>query len=102
MDWDEEAQQNALYSARQAQSRDPEAAALIVTTLAVTQDIQEENGELVDRSPNGYNPIKIYDYACREYGWRPRDIDEMHYLTFFAMVENANERHRRENDAFNM
>jgi hypothetical protein len=97
-DWDGEAQNEAMRRARDLQVRDPESAALLVATLVVTQDAQEKMGTPASRAPVDYNPVKLYDFACKEYGWRPRDINEMHYLLFFAMVNAANDRHRREEE----
>jgi hypothetical protein len=97
MDWDDEAQAEALFQARQMQVRDPEGAAMLLATLVITQDLQEQQGEPVERGGD-YEPIKIYDFLCKEYGWTPKDIDEMHYLTAFAMLNQANDRHRREQD----
>lgn len=99
MDWDDEAQREAMKQARELQRRDPEAASHLLVTLAATQEEQEKSGTIVDRTPEGYRPIVVYDLACREYGWRPRDIDEMHYLTFFAMMREMADRKERENDA---
>lgn len=99
MDWDAEAQNEAMRKARELQIRDPESASLLIATLVVTQDAQEQQtGSPVSRAPVDYEPVKLYDFACKEYGWRPRDINEMHYLLFFALVNAANERRRREED----
>lgn len=96
-DWDAEAQAEALAQARAIQARDPEGAALLIATLVVTQDAQEQSGVPVERGSD-YEPIKIYDFLCKEYGWRPKDIDEMHYITVFAMLNEASERHRKEQE----
>lgn len=98
MDWDDEAQREAMRQARELQKRDPEAASILIVTLSATQEDQEKNGKIADRRPDGYDPIKLYDLVCKEYGWRPRDIDAMHYLTFFAMVRAMIDRHERENE----
>jgi hypothetical protein len=99
MDWDADAQNEAMRKARELQARDPESASLLIATLVVTQDAQERHmGAPVSRAPVDYDPVKLYDFACKEYGWRPRDINEMHYLLFFAMVNAANDRHRREEE----
>src|SRR4051812_14880443 len=49
MDWDDEAQAEALFQARQMQVRDPEGAAMLLATLVITQDLQEQQGEPVER-----------------------------------------------------
>lgn len=98
MDWDEDAQREAMRQARELQKRDPEAASHLIVTLQATQEDQEKQGIIVDRRPDGYDPIKIYDIVCKEYGWRPIDIDEMHYMTFFAMVRAMMDRHEQENE----
>jgi hypothetical protein len=97
MDWDDEAQREAMRQARELQKRDPEAASHLIVTLQATQEEQEKKGNIVDRRPDGYDPIKLYDIVCKEYGWRPKDIDEMHYMTFFAMVRAMMDRHEEEN-----
>lgn len=97
--WDEEAQENAVVQARQIASRDPEAASLLVAQVVAEQELSKDRA-YVDPFANTYKPALVYDRACKEYGWRPKDIDEMHYLTFFAMLREANERHRQENEAY--
>jgi hypothetical protein len=99
MDWDEDAQRDAERSAREIAARDPEAASLLIQTLVVTQDAQEAKGVPVPRRPADYEPMKLYEFAAKEWGYRPKDIDEMHYLTFFALVREANERRKKENDS---
>ncbi|GAC1589121.1 MAG: hypothetical protein NVS4B1_33490 [Ktedonobacteraceae bacterium] len=101
VEWDEEAQDNAIRQARTLTSRDPEAASLLVAHVIAEQEMQEQRGTLVSRVPVGYDPGALYDYMCHENGWRPQDINDMHYLTFFMMVRKANERNKREQDAVN-
>ena len=98
-DWDDETQRAALRQAQAVSHRDPEAAALLAAHVVASQELQEKRGELVSRTPTGYNPRQIYSYMCKEYGWTPRDIDEMHYITFFAMLHETNERNLREQEA---
>lgn len=76
--------------------RDPEAASLLIAHVVAAR---EEQGDERRADITGYDPLSLYDYMCKEYQWRPRDIDAMHYPLFFALVEKANERHRRENEA---
>lgn len=47
-----------------------------------------------------YDPAEIYDRACFEYKWTPDICDKMHYLRFFAMLDRANERKRKENEDY--
>ncbi len=98
MDWDDDDQREAQRQARELTKRDPEAASLLIQTLVVTQDAQEAKGVPVSRRPMGYEPMKLYEFAASEWGYRPKDIDEMHYMTFFALVHEASERKKKENE----
>jgi hypothetical protein len=98
--WDEEAKEAAIAQARQLAVRDPEAASLLVAQVVSEQELQKD-ASYTDTSFNQYNPILVYERACKEYGWTPRQIDEMHYLTFFAMLREANERHKQEQASYN-
>jgi hypothetical protein len=97
--WDQEARETAVYSARQLSARDPEAASLLIAQVVAEEELSKDR-EYADPFASTYNPALVYDRACREYGWRPRDIDEMHYLTFFAMLREANKRHKEENESY--
>lgn len=89
-----------MSKARQISSRDPEAASLLVAQVVAEQEMAKDSGYSRDPFQGHYNPVLLYDRACREYGWRPKDCDDMHYLTFFAMLREANERHQQENEAY--
>lgn len=99
MDWDDDAQMQAQRTAREIAARDPEAASLLIQTLVVTQEAQEAQGIPAMRRPEGYEPMKLYEFAANHWGYRPKDIDDMHYLTFFALVREATERLKRENES---
>jgi len=98
--WDEEAKESAIAQARQLAARDPEAASLLVAQVVAEQELQQQNTDYTESTLNKYSPITAYERACKEYGWKPKDIDEMHYITFFAMLREANERHKQENEAY--
>lgn len=90
--WDYEAQQVALVQSQMIAQRDPEAASLLVGQLLYAQETQPEGVKM-----GLYDPLELYDVMCHENGWTPRDIDTMHYLTFFGIVKKRNERVRKEN-----
>lgn len=98
--WDEEARESAMRQAQQTAKRDPEAAALLVTQLIAVQETEKEQGIENVRPPVDYNPLKLYAFIARETGWKPREIDEMHYLTFFGIVREINARVHEENNAY--
>lgn len=97
--WDEEAKEVALYQARQLSHRDPEAASLLVAQTVAEQEMSKDEA-YANPFADQYNPALMYDRACREYGWRPKDIDQMHYVTFFAMMREANERRKQEQENY--
>lgn len=97
--WDAEAQEAAMAQAQQVSKRDPEAGALLIAQLIATQKAQQEKGEPITAAPSDYNPARLYAFMAREAGWEPRQIDNMHYLTFFAIVREVNERIQQENKA---
>lgn len=101
MDWDDEAQYEAQRNAREIAARDPEAASLLIQTLVVTQEDQEAKGIPAMRRPDGYEPMKLYEFAANHWGYRPKDVDAMHYLTFFGMIREATERLKKENESKN-
>lgn len=98
MEWDQDAQDAAVQQARSMSSRDPEAASLLIAHVVAAQELQEQRGSVAAHVPINYDPRKLYDYMCKEYGWTVRECDETHYMTFFALVHEANERHRKEAD----
>lgn len=98
LDWDDEAQNEAMKSARELQKRDPEAAALLLQTLIATRDEQERTGNVLDVALTGYDPVALYEMAAREYGWTPMEINKMHYLTFFAMIMRTADLRRKEKE----
>lgn len=98
--WDEEAMERAVQQARDVTHRDPEAATLLIAQVINQQQRLKELGQ--QPIVAAYRPAKLYAQMCRFYkGWTPKVIDDMHYLTFFAMVREANELAREENKQMN-
>ena len=64
--------------------------------LLAAQKSADERGEYVE-DVFRYDPAELYAFMCKEYGWRPCDIDEMHFRTFFALVRKTKKRIEREN-----
>lgn len=98
--WDKEAQEAAMAKAQTLAKRDPEAAALLVTQLIATQKAEQSKGDPITHVPLDYKPARLYAFMARECGWTPREIDNMHYLAFFAIVREVNERLRQEQQAY--
>jgi len=87
-DWDEEAIAVAIESAQSLMEFDPDGARQL---LAQAQAAERKRGK-VSRvgAKEPYDPARLYARMCRYYkGWTPRDIDAMHFVTFFAMVREA-------------
>lgn len=85
------------------QGRDPEAAALLMAQLIVTQEVervrQQEQGAGLQAVSAAYSPIALYAYVTQKTGWTHHEMALMHYLTFFAYVREFIETDRRERDA---
>lgn len=73
---------------------------MLTAQVIAEQEFAKEEG-YVNPFSEIYNPILVYDRACAEYHWTIKDCDEMHYITFFAMLREASERHRQEQAAYN-
>ena len=101
MDWDQEAQEHAYQQAQQLAKRDPEAAALLMAQLAVTQEYQARRRKELGlpawgQAHEGYNPIDLYAYMVEKTGWTHTYLDAgLHYLDFFAYLAAFQERDRR-------
>ena len=85
--WDSEAEAEATRQAQEASSRDPEAASLLVSQVLVSREIRKEQG-YDEPFASEYDPARLYTQVAREFKYTPTQIDEIHYLTFFAMVRN--------------
>lgn len=83
-----------MVQAQEMSSRDPAAATLLVANLIASEKEAEQKGE----QPTGYDPIELYAFMCKEYAWRPIDIDSMHYPTFFALVRKTKKRIDKERE----
>jgi 1,2-phenylacetyl-CoA epoxidase PaaB subunit len=92
LSWDAEAQQEALIHAQEIANRDPEAASMLITQLLHIQQTQPD-----EPAPSLYDPLALYEVMATEKGWTPKEMDEMHYMTFFGIVRKRNERVREEN-----
>jgi hypothetical protein len=83
-EWGEEEIETAQEQARAIMPFDPDGAAQL---LAQAQAAQRKLNHMV--TPGGktpYDPSRLYARMCKFYGWRPKDIDAMHFVTFFAMA----------------
>lgn len=38
-----------------------------------------------------YDPMRIYARAAKFYGWSLRDMEHMHFVTFFGFIREASE-----------
>lgn len=102
MRWDSDARDRALTAANKVASRDPEAASLLIAQTIAEEEYAKEPGYIEPEIfTHKYDPAEIYDRACYEYKWTPEVCDKMHYLRFFAMLDRANERRRKENESYN-
>ena len=66
---------------------DPDGAAQL---LAQAQAAQRKRGGIVQ--PIGkepYDPMKLYARMSKYYGWSHREMDNMHFPTFFGYVREA-------------
>ncbi len=102
LNWDTEARERAVVAmqGKDLANRDPEAAALLAAQLVAEEEFDRQRGhEPVNVA--GYKPARAYAVACKEYGWTVKTCDEMHYLTFFAMLREAAEINREQSKAVN-
>jgi hypothetical protein len=47
-----------------------------------------------------YDPIKLYARLAKYYGWSHKDIDLLHYATFFGYVRETQDLIDEEKDAY--
>lgn len=96
-DWDEDAIQEAEYRARALAPFDPDAATRLRNMAAAAR--AKLTGQPVgSREP--YDPMKAYSRAAKFYGWSHKEMEAMHFVTFFAYIREASEINDEEQAAF--
>ena len=79
---------------------DPDGARQLLAQAQAAERKRGKVSRLSGREP--YDPAKLYARMCKFYrGWTPRDIDQMHFLTFFAMVREAGIMNEEEQAEYN-
>jgi len=89
LEWDFEAEQEAMAEAQRVAERDPEAAALLMAQLAVSQEIRRERNTY-EPFEEEYNPTRLYAQMMKFYRIQPSELNKMHYLLFFGLLREAN------------
>lgn len=84
-DWDEEARTTAWYQAQELAHRDPDAAAYLMAHLEATAS----STEAAQPRREHYDPPRLYARIAKYLGFSHRDMDDMHFVTFFSYVREA-------------
>lgn len=94
-EWDEEAIEEAEYQARALESFDPDAASdLRAMAASARRKLTGQVPGASTREP--YDPMKIYARMAKYYGWSFEQMQNMHFITFFAFVREASEMNEEE------
>jgi len=89
MDWDEEAQVQAIEQARELAERDPDASQLLAAH-AMAQPTHA--------TPNVYDPAQTEAALLLVAGLKPWEGDAMHFVRYFALVREVTLAKERERD----
>jgi hypothetical protein len=89
-DWDEEAIEEAEYRARAIEPFDPDAAS-DMRAMAATARAKLTGQPIASTMREPYDPMRIYARMSKYYGWSHQDMEQMHFVTFFGYVREANE-----------
>lgn len=96
-DWDEDAIAEAEYRAKALAAFDPDAAARL-RGMAAAAKAKLTGRPVGAREP--YDPMRVYSRAAKFYGWSHREMEWMHFVTFFAYLREASEINDEEQAAF--
>jgi hypothetical protein len=80
------------------QASDPDTAGdMRALAAAARRKLATSSGSATDRSGREpYDPVRIYARMAKYYGWSMRDMEQMHFPLFFAMVREASEMNEEE------
>lgn len=81
----------AYERAAALQECDPEASAqLIAQARHAERRLRASSDRIVPVSSQTYDPMKLYAQMAKYYGWSHKEMDWMHFPTFFGYVREAN------------
>jgi hypothetical protein len=86
-DWDEDACYEAEQQARELEVHDLDAAS---DMRAMVQAARRKLGLQSHQAREPYDPSKLKARMAKYYGWSYSEIDQMHFVEFFAAVREAN------------
>jgi hypothetical protein len=92
VEWDEEASHRAIMQAQQASVRDPEASQYLAGQVLA---------QPVHPAVNVYDPPRLYTQMLLVAGLKKWEIDQMHFVHFFAQVREVILAKERESRSFN-
>lgn len=102
-EWDSEARERAMEQARKLALRDPDAAEQLLAQLRVEEEAAKrrapEIGDAILRKV--YRPSALFANMAAFYRWSIPDMNEMDYVLFFVMAEEAEEIQRKREKAMN-
>lgn len=90
-EWDSEARDRAMEKARKLALRDPDAAEQLLAQLQVEEEAAKkrapEISDVILRKV--YRPSELFANMAAFYRWGWQDMNEMDYVSFFVMAEEA-------------
>lgn len=102
-EWDSEARDRAMEQARKLALRDPEAAELLLAQLQVEEEAAKRRAPEVSDAilRKVYRPSALFANMAAFYRWSIPDMNEMDYVLFFVMAEEAEEIQKKRDKAMN-
>jgi hypothetical protein len=101
--WDSEARDRALEQARKLALRDPDAAEQLLAQIRVEEEAAKkrtpEIGDAILRKV--YRPSTLFANMAAFYRWSWESMNNMDYVAFFVMAEEAEEIQKKREKAMN-
>jgi len=101
--WDSEARERAMEHARKVALRDPEAAEVLLAQLRVEEEAAKKRAPEISDAilRKVYRPTALFANMAAFYRWGWQEMNEMDYVAFFVMAEEAEEIQKKRDAAMN-
>jgi hypothetical protein len=101
--WDSEARERAMEQAKKLAMRDPDAAELLLAQLRKEEQAAKERPPEISDAilRKVYRPTTLLANMAMAYRWSWESMQNMDYVAFFVMAEEAEEIQKKRNKAIN-
>jgi hypothetical protein len=102
-EWDSEARERAMEQARKLAMRDPDAAEQLLAQLRVEEEAAKKRAPEISDAilRKVYRPSALFANMAAFYRWSWESMNNMDYVAFFVMAEEAEEIQRKRDKAMN-